>query len=147
MRAVVYDRYAPSAEVLRLVDLPEPEPGPGELLVRVVAVGLNASDWEFLTAKPAYVRGLGGLTKPRRRVLGSDIAGVVEGVGAGVHGFAPGDEVFGDVLGTFGGLSRARGRSRETDAAQAGGALLRGRSHAAPGRVRGLAGAPRRRDP
>ncbi len=104
MKAVVYDRYGPP-EVLRLEDLPVPVPGPREVLVKVMATSLNLSDWEALIGSPAYAR-FGGLRRPRRRVLGSDIAGVVAAVGPGVIDFATGDEVFGDNLPRRGGFAQ-----------------------------------------
>jgi NADPH:quinone reductase-like Zn-dependent oxidoreductase len=103
MRAVAYDRYG-SPEVLRLVELPVPQPGPGQVLIRVRATSVNLSDWEALTGSPAYSR-IGGPLRPARPVLGSDIAGVVESLGPGVSTFAPGDEVFGDILGLKGGFA------------------------------------------
>src|SRR5690349_2844215 len=103
MRAVVYDRYGPP-EVLRVEDVPIPSPGARQVLVRVVATSVNLSDWESLRGTPAYAR-IGGLRTPARRVLGSDIAGVVEAAGPGVTGFRPGDEVYGDNLGLKGGFA------------------------------------------
>ncbi len=103
MRAVVYDRYG-GPEVLRLEDVAEPVAGPGQVLVRVVAASVNLSDWEALTGSPAYAR-FGGLRRPRRHVLGSDLAGVVEAVGPGVTAFAVGDEVYGDNLALLGGFA------------------------------------------
>lgn len=103
MRAVAYDRYGPP-DVLRLVDLPVPEPAAGQVLVRVAATGVNLSDWECLTGTPAYAR-VGGLRAPARRVLGSDVVGRVEAVGPGVRAVRAGDEVYGDVLGLKGGFA------------------------------------------
>ena len=103
MRAVVYDRYGPPG-VLRVEEVPDPAPGPGQVLVRVVATSVNLSDWESLVGSPAYAR-LGGLRRPTRHVLGSDLAGVVEAVGPGVNAFAPGDEVYGDNLALMGGFA------------------------------------------
>lgn len=103
MKAVVYDRYG-SPEVLAVQDIERPAPGEGEVLVKVVAVSLNLSDWEALTGSPFYVR-VHGLLRPRHRILGSDIAGTVEAVGSGVKEFRVGDDVFGDALGTFGGFA------------------------------------------
>lgn len=103
MKAIVYDRYGPP-EVLRLDDVPIPVPGPGQVRVKVVATGLNLSDWECLTGSPAYAR-IGGLRSPGCRVLGSDIAGVVDAVGTGVTGLRPGDEVYGDNLALKGGFA------------------------------------------
>ena len=103
MRAAVYDRYGPP-EVLRVEDVPTPAPGPGQVLVEVVATSVNLSDWEGLTGSPGYAR-LGGLRAPRRRTLGSDIAGRVAAVGDGVTAFRPGDEVYGDNLALLGGFA------------------------------------------
>lgn len=104
MRALVYERYGPPNAVLRLADVPRPEPGAGELLVRVHAASVNSWDWDQLTGTP--LGRLGGPFKPRRGVLGADIAGVVETVGEGVTAFRPGDAVFGDLSeGTWGGFA------------------------------------------
>jgi NADPH:quinone reductase-like Zn-dependent oxidoreductase len=103
VKAVVFDHYGPP-EVLRVDDLPTPSPGDGQVLVRVAATSLNLSDWESLRGSPFYAR-IGGLRKPARRTLGSDIAGHVEAVGAGVTRFWPGDEVYGDNLRLKGGFA------------------------------------------
>ncbi|MEV4689262.1 NAD(P)-dependent alcohol dehydrogenase [Microbacterium sp. LWH3-1.2] len=103
MRAVVYERYG-SPEQLQVRDVPRPVPGAGEALVEVVATSVNLSDWEGLHGSPAYAR-LGGLFRPRRRILGSDIAGRIAAVGEGVTRFAIGDEVFGDIMPRYGGFA------------------------------------------
>jgi NADPH:quinone reductase-like Zn-dependent oxidoreductase len=103
MKAVVYDRYG-SIDRLRIADVPVPRPGAGEVLIEVVATSINLSDWESLHGSPAYAR-FGGLTRPRRKILGSDIAGRVAAVGDGVTGFAVGDEVFCDNLQRLGGFA------------------------------------------
>lgn len=103
MRAIIQDRYG-SADVVRLGEVPRPEPGPGEVLVRVHAVSLNGSDRENLAGSPSYAR-LAGLRRPRNPVPGSDVAGVVTAVGADVSDFAAGDEVYGELLGYRGGLA------------------------------------------
>ena len=103
MRAVVYDRYGPP-EVLRIADVATPTPRAGEVLVRVVATSVNLSDWEGLHGLPAYAR-FGGLFAPKRHILGSDIAGVVERVGDGVTRFRVGDAVYGDILTVKGGFA------------------------------------------
>lgn len=104
MRALIQHRYGTEAD-LRLEEVAVPEPGPGEVRVRVEACGANASDWEFVTGRPAYARAVAGLFRPKRRALGSDVAGVVDAVGEGVTGLALGDAVLGDVFGTFGGFA------------------------------------------
>jgi len=103
MRAVVYTRYG-TPDVLRLTDVPLPVAGDGEVLVRLRAVSINLSDWETLTGRPAYAR-LAGLFRPRKHILGSDIAGQVVAVGAGVTRFQVGDDVFGDILERKGGFA------------------------------------------
>ena len=103
MRAVVYDRYGPP-EVLRIEEIPTPTPGPGQVLVEVVATSVNLSDWEGLRGSPFYAR-IGGLRAPGRRTLGSDIAGTVTAVAPDVTRFRPGDEVYGDNLALLGGFA------------------------------------------
>ena len=104
MKAAVRRQYG-SPDVVALEEIEEPSPGDDEVLIRVHAVSLNASDWELLTGTPAYIRMMWGLFKPRYKVLGSDVAGRVEAVGKLAKKFRPGDEVFGDILGCFGGLA------------------------------------------
>ena len=103
MRAVVYDRYGPP-DRLRVEEVPTPSPGANQVLVEVAATSVNLSDWECLRGSPMYAR-IGGLRTPARRVLGSDIAGLVAAVGPGVTRFRVGDEVYGDNLGLKGGFA------------------------------------------
>lgn len=103
MKAAVYERYG-APEVLRLVEIPVPAPGVGQVRIKVVATSVNLSDWECLRGRPAYAR-LGGLRTPAVRTLGSDIAGYVDMIGTGVSRFQPGDEVYGDNLQLKGGFA------------------------------------------
>ena len=103
MKAVVYDRYG-APDVLHVEDIPVPSPGASQVRVKVAATSVNLSDWEGLRGSPAYAR-IGGLRAPARRTLGSDIAGVVDDLGAGVTRFRPGDEVYGDNLALKGGFA------------------------------------------
>jgi NADPH:quinone reductase-like Zn-dependent oxidoreductase len=103
MKAIIRKSYG-SADVLFEAEVPEPSPRERQVLVRVYAVSINGSDREALTGKPAYVR-MGGLRAPRHPILGSDIAGIVEAVGDSVTDFKPGDEVFGELPGYYGGLA------------------------------------------
>jgi NADPH:quinone reductase-like Zn-dependent oxidoreductase len=96
MRAVVHDAYGPPG-VLRLDEVERPVAGDGEVLVRVRAAAVNPPDIAALTGVPYVVRPAFGLRRPRSRVRGSDLAGVVEAVGMGVTGLRVGDEVFGDI--------------------------------------------------
>lgn len=103
MKAIVYDRYGPP-DVLRVEEVPVPTPGPKEVLVEVMATSVNLSDWESLRGSPSYVR-IFGLRVPRRRTLGSDIAGRVAAVGSDVRRFAVGDAVYGDNILKLGGFA------------------------------------------
>ena len=96
MRAMVRARYG-SPEVLSLEEVEKPVPGAGEVLIRVHAASINASDTEGLQGKPLYAR-IDGPFRPRTKILGSDVAGTVEAMGEGVEHFGAGDEVFGDTL-------------------------------------------------
>jgi NADPH:quinone reductase-like Zn-dependent oxidoreductase len=103
LKAVVYNRYG-SSDVLRLTDVEKPTPKDGEVLVKVHAVSLNASDGEMLRGKPLYAR-IAGPIRPRYHILGSDVAGRVEAVGRGTTPFQPGDDVFADILSQMGGFA------------------------------------------
>lgn len=96
MKAIVYARYGPP-EVLEMREVKTPVPGDRDVVIRVKAASVNRSDWEGLVGKPLYAR-IGGLRRPRRPILGSDVAGQVVEVGTAVESFRPGDEVFGDVM-------------------------------------------------
>ncbi|MFI1419221.1 NAD(P)-dependent alcohol dehydrogenase [Streptomyces sp. NPDC020731] len=102
MKAIVQDRFGPP-DILRLADIDRPEPGAGQVLVRVHAAALNPYDWHMMRGDPYAARltaGM-GLTRPKSRVAGLDAAGRVEAVGAGVRGLRPGDEVLGFCTGAF----------------------------------------------
>jgi NADPH:quinone reductase-like Zn-dependent oxidoreductase len=100
MKAIVYDRYGP-ADVLRLADLDKPEPGNDEVLVRVHAAGVDYGVWHLMTGLPLPARLAVGLRAPRNPVLGRDVAGTVEALGADVTNVQVGDEVFGTCSGSF----------------------------------------------
>ena len=104
MKAMTYHRYG-GAEQLRLADLPVPEPGKGQLRLRVSACAVNLSDWEYLTGAPFYARMVGGYWRPKQPVLGSDVVGIVDKLGPDTPGFAIGDRVMGDVVMTRGGFA------------------------------------------
>jgi len=103
MKAVVYTEYGPP-DVLRLKEVAMPTPADDEVLIKLEAASINRSDWEGLIGKPLYAR-IGGLRKPLRHILGSDIAGRIQAVGANVKRFQVGDEVFGDILWRKGGFA------------------------------------------
>ncbi|MFC0435925.1 NAD(P)-dependent alcohol dehydrogenase [Kutzneria buriramensis] len=101
MKAIVRDGYGP-LDVLRFDDVERPAPGPGQVLVRVRAAGVDPSIWHLTSGEPYLIRLMGyGLRRPKRPVPGLDLAGVIEEIGPGVTEFRPGDEVFGTANGSF----------------------------------------------
>jgi NADPH:quinone reductase-like Zn-dependent oxidoreductase len=93
-RAVIYETFG-GPDVLELRDVPEPHAGPGEVRVRVGAIGLNPMDWGIASRPEAAARF--GITVPSG--FGSDFAGLVDEVGDSVKAFAVGDRVYGGALG------------------------------------------------
>lgn len=102
MRAVFEPRYG-SAEVLEVRELPIPVVGDGELLIRIEAASVTATDPTFRRGTPLIVRLFGGITRPRHPIPGDTFAGVIERVGNGVERWRVGDEVFGATGVTRGG--------------------------------------------
>jgi NADPH:quinone reductase-like Zn-dependent oxidoreductase len=98
MKAIVQDRYGPP-EVLALREIDLPAIKDDEVLVRVRAASVHPDVWHVVTGRPFVLRLMGaGLVRPRTRVPGTDMAGLVESVGSSVTRFRPGDEVFGETL-------------------------------------------------
>ncbi len=95
------DRYGPP-EVLGLRDVPRPAPGPEEVRIRVRATTVNRSDAAYRAGTPPVARLVSGLSRPRRRIGGSEFAGEVEAVGPAVTRFKVGDQVFGVNAWRFG---------------------------------------------
>jgi NADPH:quinone reductase-like Zn-dependent oxidoreductase len=77
--------------------VPTPTVRDDDVLVRVHAASANAGDWHLLRGTPLPFRLVAGLTKPKYKIIGNDIAGTVEAVGRNVTQFKRGDEVFGEV--------------------------------------------------
>lgn len=98
MRAIVQGRYG-SVDDLSLSEVPRPDPAEDEVLVRVRAASVHPDVWHVVAGRPAVLRLMGsGVRRPRERVPGTDVAGVVESVGSAVTRFEPGDEVFGETI-------------------------------------------------
>jgi NADPH:quinone reductase-like Zn-dependent oxidoreductase len=95
MQAVRFHEYGPS-DVLRVETVPRPEPGEGEVLVRVHSAGVNPIDWKY---RAGYLQEFAPLELPH--IPGFDLSGTVAEVGAGVSDFSTGDEVFGRGSGTY----------------------------------------------
>src|SRR2546423_8839701 len=108
MRAVVYDRYGPP-DVLRLEDVERPIPKEDEVLVKIHATAVTRADCATREANrrsglavSLLSRFISGIRRPKQRILGSELAGEVEAVGAAVTEFAVGDHVFGSSGFRFG---------------------------------------------
>lgn len=105
MSAIVQSEYG-SPDVLTLAEVEKPHPQDNEVLIKVYAAAVNASDWHLMRGTPFLLRLIfGGILRPTIKILGADVAGRVEAVGKDVTQFQPGDEVFGDLsecgFGTF----------------------------------------------
>jgi len=103
VKAIVYEKYG-TPDVLQLKEVAKPVPGEDEVLVKVHAASIN--DWDLGLLYGDFInRMLNGLRKPRRNILGSDIAGKIETVGKKVKRFKAGDDVYGDLSGQWGGFA------------------------------------------
>ncbi|WP_410605611.1 NAD(P)-dependent alcohol dehydrogenase [Amycolatopsis sp. lyj-90] len=101
MKAIVQHEYG-TTEVLKLIELPDPEPGPDGVVVRIRAAAVDPGVWHLMEGTPYLVRLMGfGVRRPKAPVRGLDFAGFVHAVGGDVTRFQPGDEVFGTCQGSF----------------------------------------------
>src|SRR5689334_16850144 len=108
MKAITREVYG-SADVLRFSDVDRPSIGDDEVLIRVRAAGVGPEVWHVLTGRPYLVRLFGfGLRRPKDPLLGQDLAGTVEQVGARVGEVRVGDDVFGTGTGALAEYSRAK---------------------------------------
>jgi NADPH:quinone reductase-like Zn-dependent oxidoreductase len=103
LKAIVYTKYG-GPEVLQIKEIGKPYPKDDEVLIKVYAVSINDWDWGLLHGD-FINRLLNGLLKPKKKILGSDIAGRIEAVGKNVKQFKTGDEVYGDLSGHWGGFA------------------------------------------
>ena len=94
MKAVVRTRYGPP-EVLELDEIELPVANDDEILVRVYAATVNRTDCANLRARPFFMRLVTGLLRPRKRVPGTEFAGVIEAIGRSITSLNPGEKVFG----------------------------------------------------
>ncbi len=103
MKAYEYRNYG--KDNLRLKEVETPTPKDDEILIQVRAVSINDWDWQLLCGIPFVNRMINGLFKPKRRILGSDIAGIVKSTGDKVKHLLVGDEVYGDLSDYWGGFA------------------------------------------
>jgi len=103
MKAIVYTKYG-GPGVLQIKEVEKPFPKEDEVLIKVHAVSIN--DWDLGLLHGDFInRILNGFRKPKRTILGSDIAGRIEAVGKNISKFKIGDEVYGDLSGRWGGFA------------------------------------------
>ncbi len=98
MRAIVQDGYG-AVDDLVLREVERPVPAADEVLIRVRAASVHPDVWHVVTGQPAALRLMGsGVRRPKDRVPGTDVAGVVHSVGSAVTRFRAGDEVFAETV-------------------------------------------------
>jgi len=103
LKAIIYTKYG-GPEVLQIKEVEKPFPKEDEVLIKVHAASIN--DWDFGLLHGDFInRIINGFWKPRRKILGSDVAGRIEAAGKNTSKFKPGDEVYGDLSGQWGGFA------------------------------------------
>jgi len=98
MKAITYTKYGPP-DVLQLTEVDKPVPKMNEVLIKVFATTVSATDCVFRKGEPYFARLFIGLTKPKHQILGSEFVGEIESIGKNVKLFKAGDKVFGTTPG------------------------------------------------
>lgn len=94
MRAIIYTKYGPP-EVVKLMEVPKPQPKDNEVLIKVYSSTVNRTDSGFRSAEYFISRFWTGLFQPKHQILGCEFSGIIEEIGKGVTTFKKGDKVFG----------------------------------------------------
>ena len=102
MKAITYHRYG-APDVVGLEEVPTPTAADGEILIRIHAGVVTPADGAARRGEPFLIRLMGGVRRPKQPILGSEIAGEVAAVGAGVTRFKVGDRVMAATGDTYGG--------------------------------------------
>ncbi len=101
MKAVIHNNYG-TPDVLHIAEVARPQPKDDEVLIKIYSTTVNRTDSGFRAGKPLLVRAFSGLFRPKKKILGTELAGVVETVGSAVTQFSVGDRVFGVNANHFG---------------------------------------------
>ena len=107
MKDVIHSRYG-NPEVLQVMTLERPASKKNEVLIRVKAASFDYGQWDLMSGKPYAIRLATGLARPKQRVLGMDVSGMVQAVGAKVTRFMVGDAAFGAASRMFAEFTCAR---------------------------------------
>ncbi len=105
MKAFVFEKYGLPEQVLRIEEVKRPQPKENEVLVKIKATTINDFDWSIVRGKPYLLRLMYGISKPRFKISGMELSGIIEEIGTKVTAKKVGEAVYGDIsnfgFGTF----------------------------------------------
>jgi NADPH:quinone reductase-like Zn-dependent oxidoreductase len=105
MKAIVFEKYGLPEQVLKVKDEKKPKPKENEVLIKIIATTINDYDWSIVRGKPYLYRLMFGLFKPKFKISGMELSGIIEEVGSNVTKRKVGEAVYGDIseygFGTF----------------------------------------------
>ncbi len=97
MRAIIYERYGQPEKVMKLAEVPISEPTGSQVRIQIAATTINDYDWSAIRGKPYAYRAFFGLRKPKRKIAGMELAGIVDATGPESKKWKVGDEVYSDI--------------------------------------------------